>query len=160
MKLYPILLSLLLLLVWSCKEKTYVYEVNDLTVSPNSGEKTKQKSVEQFVSIAFANMYQRGISSSEMVHLSDLIRSIGDKQIAYEVIIAKMMTDPELSIPDMAEMRSDLSAFVAQTYRRFYVREPSEAEQTWWVNYLDTRPEITPQLVYYAFATSNEYYYY
>ena len=159
MRIY-LMLCLLCCSLWSCKEKTYVYEVNDLTVSPNSGEKTKEKSTEQFVSIVYANMFQRGISSSEMVDLSDLIRSIGDKQIAYEVIIAKLMTDPELSLPSSSEMRNDMPKFVTETYRRFYVRDPSEAEKTWWINYIETRPDITPELVYYAFATSNEYYFY
>ncbi len=155
-----IYLFILLLAVSACKEKTYYYEVNEVTVLPNNSEKDKEKTVEQFISILYANIYQKAISPDQLVDLTELIASIGDKKIAYETILAKMITDPEVTFPSNAEMRADVGKFVTDTYKRFYVRLPTEAEKTYFTNYIESHPTVTPELIYYSFATSNEYNYY
>ena len=151
---------LFLLTVSACKEKTYYYEVNDVTVLPNNSEKDKEKTVEQFIAILYANIYQKAISPDQLVDLTELIASIGDKRIAYETILAKMITDPDVVFPSNSEMRSDIGEFVVETYKRFYVRLPTEAEKAYFSNYIESHPTVTPELIYYAFATSNEYNYY
>ncbi|MEL6864294.1 MAG: hypothetical protein AAFP19_07745 [Bacteroidota bacterium] len=144
----------------ACKEKTFVYEVNDLEVSTNNGDKTKEKTPEQFITIAYTNIFQQALSTSEQVDIANLIRSIGDKQVAFETVIARLMTDPDINIPSAAEMHDNPEQFIRDTYRRFFVREPSQAEQTYFVNYIESHPDLDPALVYYSFATSNEYYFY
>ena len=47
-----------------------------------------------------------------------------------------------------------------ETYKRFLVREPTEAETTYFKNYINSDPNVTPELVYFAFALSNEYLFY
>jgi len=151
---------LFIFLVSSCTEETVIYDVNPITVTSNNGGKTKEKSTEQFLNVAYANIYQTALSPSELVELTNIVNSIGDKQVAYETIIAKMMSDPDVVLPSTDSMRSDLAIFITETYKRFYVRNPTEAEKTWWVNYLTTRTNLTAEHVYYAFATSNEYSFY
>ena len=46
------------------------------------------------------------------------------------------------------------------TYVRFLVRYPTEAERTWMRNFLTSNPAMTPELVYTAFALSEEYLHY
>lgn len=149
-----------LFLVSSCTEETVIYDVNPITVTSNNGGKTKEKSVEQFLNVVYANLYQTALSPSELVRLTNIVTSIGDKQVAYETIIAKMMNDPDVVLPSTEFIRSDLSAFITETYKRFYIRNPTEAEKTWWINYLETRTNLTAEHVYYSFATSNEYNFY
>ena len=149
-----------LLLFAACKEKTYYYEVSDIEVLPNNADKDKQKSQEQFINIAYANLFQQPLSSNELVDLSQLVTSIGDKQVAFEAIIAKMIGDPDVALPSEQEMRSDVEAFVIETYKRFFVRLPTEAEKTFFVNFIESHPNLTPEHVYFTFATCNEYYYY
>ena len=149
-----------LLLFAACKEKTYYYEVNDIEVLPNNADKDKQKSQEQFINIAYANLFQQPLSSNELVDLSQLVTSIGDKQVAFEAIIAKMIGDPDVALPSEQEMRSDVEAFVIETYKRFFVRLPTEAEKTFFVNFIESHPNLTPEHLYFTFATCNEYYYY
>ena len=158
MKYFPFLF--LLLLAVGCTEETVVYEVNPVTVTSNNGGKTKLKSTEQFLNVAYANLYQTALSPTELARLSDVVASIGDKQVAYETVIAKMMSDPAVVLPSTEDMRADLPAFITATYQRFYVRNPTEAEKTWWVNYLETRTNLTAEEVYFTFATSNEYAFY
>ena len=152
----------LLLFTLSCKEKTYIYEVNDLEVSPNNADKNKQKTEEQFINILYANLYQKALSPNQLVDLSDLIRSIGDKRIAFETITAKMMSDSEVLelLPSPEEMRSDVELFVIETYKRFLVRLPTEAEKTYFVNFIESHQNLKPEHIYFAFATCDEYYYY
>lgn len=159
MKYASLLLSFLFLLS-ACEERTYIYEVSDLEVEPNNSGKDKEKSPEQFLNIAYANLYQQALSPNQLVDVKNVITSIGDKQVAYEAVIAKMMNDPGIIIPGETEMRANLEQFVLDTYKRFYVRIPTEAERTFWINFLEANPDVTPDLVYFAFATSNEYYFY
>ncbi len=147
-------------LLSSCKEKTYYYEVNDVLVTDNNAEKDKEKTVEQYLSILYANLFQKALSPNQLVDLTEIVTSIGDKQVAYETIIAKFMVHPDVIIPSNANMRNNLEQFVVETYHRFYVRRPSEAEKAFFIHFIDTRPYLTPELVYVAFLTSNEYYYY
>lgn len=144
----------------SCTEKSYVYEVNEINVEPNNAGKDKAKVSGQYIAILYANLFQKALSPSQLVDYSELIASIGDKQVAYETIIAKFLTSPDVIIPSKSEMDGDLGKFIVDTYQRFYVRNPSQAEQTYFTNYLESHPDVTPELVYFSFATSAEYNYY
>ena len=157
---YVIYCFLILVFFTACKEKSVIYEIDQVTVLPNNAGKDKEKTSEQYVNILYANLFQQALSPSQQVDLAELITSIGDKQIAYETIIAKFMKDPSVSLPSNSEMRNDVGKFVSDMYRRFYVREPTQAEKTFFVNYINSRPNISPEHIYFAIATSNEYYFY
>jgi hypothetical protein len=160
LRILAFLLMASLFTTYGCEERPYIYEVNDIDVEPNNSGKNKEKSQEQFINIAYANLYQRPLSPNQLVDVSNVITSIGDKQVAYETIIAKMMGDPNISIPTSQEMRDDVEGFVLETYKRFFVRIPTEAEKTFFINFIESNPNVTPELVYFSFATSNEYYFY
>ncbi len=157
---YHYLSFLFLMLLISCTDRSYVYEVETLSIEPNNAEKDKEKTTEQYLNIVYANLFQTALSPNQLVDMTETITSIGDKQLAYETILAKLITDPSIAIPSNEEMRADLDLFISDTYKRFLVRLPSEAEKSWWKNYIKVRPNLTPDLVYFAFASSNEYYYY
>ena len=158
---YWLLLPILFIGLSGCKKNTsYLYEVNTVTINPNNGGKTKQKSQEQFINIAYANFFQEALAPNDLVDISNVVTSIGDKQIAFEAVISKMVADPSVIIPTNQEMRTDIESFVVEAYKRFYVRIPTEAEKTWWINYLESNLDVTPELIYFSFATSNEYYFY
>lgn len=146
--------------LFSCKEKSYVHEINEIDVAQNNADKNKEKSPEIFINVAYANLYQEALSTNRLVDATEAVLSIGDKQVAYEVLIAKMMVDPNVILPTNAEMRNDLETFIEEAYSRFYVRIPTEAEKTWWVNYLESHPNLTSEHVFFAMATSNEYNFY
>jgi hypothetical protein len=160
---YLLLFSLLFACcLWSCEEKSYLYEVDPVEVLPNNAGKNKPKTPDQYVSVLYSNLYRRGLSPNQMVDLTDLITSIGDKQTAFEVVTAKIMTHPDViaQIPNDEEMRADVEKFVVDTYKRFYVRVPTEAEKAFFINFIESNPNVRPEHVYYSFATSNEYYFY
>ncbi len=146
-----------------CKKKeefTDIYELDGLSAVPNSTGKIKLKTDEQYVSILYANLYQKGITTRLLSETTDAIYSVGDKQIAHESIVAKFMADPLIKIPTNQAMRADLDKFLEETYKRFFVRNISEAERAWFKNYITVTPEVTVEFVYTAFAISTEYQYY
>ena len=88
------------------------------------------------------------------------MESIGDKELAREVVISNFMNRPEIILPSNDFMRNETDAFLNETYERFFVRQATEAERQWFKNFLQSNPQISPELVYYAFALSNEYLFY
>jgi len=162
MQTFTKLLLLLFLFVFisSCEKDVYeVYEVNNLEVLPVNADKDKAKSDAQYVSILYTNYFQIPIGPNKLLEALNAIRSIGDKQIAYDMIVSKYLNQsPEM--PTKEEMDADPEAFIRSTYFKFLTRQPTEAELAWMLNYINSDSEITPDLVYLSFSTSNEYYYY
>ena len=154
-------LSLLLLLtIYSCQEEYDVYEINDLTILPVNSQKIKPKTVTQYISILYTNLFQKAIGPNKMLEAQKAIASIGDKQVAFDILVSKYMNDKSVVLPSEDEMRMNTEQFVRDTYKRFLVRQPTEAELKWMINYIESRPQLTPELVYFSFATCNEHFHY
>ncbi len=148
------------LLFTGCKKEVFVYEVDPVDLSQGAGDKDREKSNQEYAAILHANLFQTALSPGDLYEIDQCIQSIGDKQLAREVIISNFMNKPGVIIPTDTAMRADPDAFITDTYRRFLVRDPSEAERTWFRNLIVADPHITTELVYYAFALSNEHLYY
>jgi hypothetical protein len=144
----------------SCKKEDPQYEVNPVNIQPPNAGKTKVKTDAQYVSILYANLFQTALSSNKLVEITNCIESVGDKDLVHEVVISNFMNRPEIILPSDSLMRSDIDGFLRETYHRFYVREITEAERTWFKNYILSHPDITPEHIYFSFALSNEYQFY
>lgn len=158
-----LLISFLVAFGYGCKEEEKgpdEYLVNPATSLPPNAGKTKQKTDQQYVAILHANLFQYALSANEIFEISQCIESIGDKEIAREVIISNFMNEGDVQMPTNEEMRADLETFITNTYNRFLVRNPTEAEIEYFRNYIDANPNVTPELVYFSFALSNEYLFY
>lgn len=136
------------------------YGVNETPVNSQFIKKGKAKSDAQYISILSTNLLQKPISVNELVKTENVIYSIGDRALAYELIISNYMNSPSRQIPTDIEMRADIDAFIKKTYRRFFVRDPSELEVTFFRNYIEANPNVTAELVYTAFSASEEYQFY
>ena len=122
--------------------------------------KDKVKTAEQFVAVLYVNLFQKAISTKELVELERLIRSVGDKRLIYELIISSFLNDPDVIIPSDSEMRADIKPFLEETYQRFYVRKPSQLELEYFKNYLENNSNVNPEMVYFSFAISDEFFFY
>ncbi|MEO8066453.1 MAG: hypothetical protein ABI599_02045 [Flavobacteriales bacterium] len=154
-----VLLLFLPLLLCSCT-KELSYELNPVELQPPGTIKDQEKTNQQYAAILYANLFQDAMSANELYELDQCIQSIGDKELAREVIISNFMNKPGVIIPDEAAMRADIDAFVIETYNRFLVRQPTEAEKTWFRNYIEADPNVTPEIIYFSFAMSDEYLFY
>lgn len=163
-RLLGIVVAGAILLAVGCKKEEVVdnsnYLVNQENLYSSSADKDKRKTNEQWVSILYANLFQEALSANDVFRISQCIESIGDKRLAREVIISNFMNKPDVIMPTVQEMQADVDGFINESYRRFLVRNPTEAELTWYRNYINNDPNVTPELVYFAFALSDEYLYY
>lgn len=150
----------LLIAVSSCKKEDVIYGVNEVPAIPTNAEKNKLKSPAQYLAILHANLFQQALSSSDMVELTDVIEAFGDKSLIHEVIISNFMNKPDVILPPDSLMRANLDSFIVETYTRFFVRPPSELEKEFFRNYLQAHENVTPELVYMAFALADEYQFY
>jgi hypothetical protein len=156
-----VLCLLAVVLLGSCRRDEYlIYEVDQVPVQGVNYGKNKQKTTEQYIAILHANLFQRALSANQQVEISNLIESIGDKQVAFEMVVSNFMNRPDVIIPSMQEMRADVDGFITATYRRFLIRLPTEAEKAWFRNFIETNTFVTPELVYLSFALCDEYQYY
>ena len=91
----------------SCQKDVYeIYDVNEIEVLPINAQKTKAKRDAQYISILYTNYFQEPIGPSKLLQALDAIRSVGDKQIAYDMIVSKYLTNAPI-IPSKAEMDAD-----------------------------------------------------
>ena len=144
----------------SCQKDDIVYDINQLQSSSYNANKNKLKSVSQYISIVYANLFQKALSSNELFEITRCIESIGDKQVAHEIVLSNFMNEPDVIIPSDSLMRADLDLFLEETYKRFFVRDITEAEREFFLNYLNANPNVSSEMVYMSFALSNEYQFY
>lgn len=148
-------------LLASCKKDPEVlFELNNLELYPSAADKTKMKSNQQFVSILYTNLFQTAIPGSDVFEIDALFKSIGDQEVAKEVLISNFFNQQGVQLPTIAEMNGNIDSFITETYKRFFVREPSVAEATWVKNFIQNNPYMSPELVFFSFALANEYQYY
>lgn len=154
-------LVFLIVVLFSCKKDvSYIYDVNDTTVSQPGVSKPNVKSTLEFISIAYSDLFGTTIAASELTDLSLSYLAFGDKKFIEDLIIRNFLNKPGVVIPSQATMTADVPAFVNATYRKFYNRDPNEFEKWQVVNYINSNSTITPELIYYSFMTSDEYRYY
>jgi hypothetical protein len=145
----------------SCKKDiSYVYDVNDSTVTQPGVNKPNVKSTLEFISIAYSDLFGTSIGAGDLTDMSLCYLAFGDKKFIEDLIIRNFLNKPGVIIPTQAAMTADVPAFVAATYRKFYNRDPNEFEKWQIINKINGDPSITPELVYYSFMTSDEYRYY
>ena len=137
-----------------------IYEVNPVAVYASNAEKTKQKSAEQFASILCSNLTNKTLSGDALNNLSELMLSMGDKGLTNQMLLENFLGSPLISIPSNDEMRSNIDQFVTETYLKFFLRNPTEYEKYYFRDLISNDTSVTVEMIYSAFAQSNEYLFY
>ena len=144
----------------SCKKEEPIYDLNQIQSASYNANKNKLKSPSQYISILYANLFQKALSANELVEITRCIESIGDKEVAHEIILSNFMNKTDVTLPADSLMRSDLDTFLEETYKRFYVRDITEAEREFFLKFFESHPDVSVEMIYTAFAISNEYQFY
>ena len=159
-KLFLLLLCFSLVFAACKKEDDITYDVNQVNADSYNSGKDKLKSISQYISIVYANLFQKALSANELVEISNCIMSIGDKEVANEIVLSNFMNDTGIIMPSDSLMRSDVNTFLEETYKRFFIRNITEAEREYFKNFLETHPDVSVEMIYTAFSLSNEYQFY
>lgn len=155
------LLALMLLGIVACKkEKQVTFGVKEAVVYDDKSKKTKKKSEAEYISILYTNLYQTPISPTQLYKTQNVLVSIGDRNVANEMVLSNYFNTTGLQIPANTTMRSDIPLFIENTFKRFFLRYPTEGEKTFFKNYITRNPNLSVEMVYTSFATSDEYQYY
>ena len=152
--------SILLLIAGCTAEPDVTYGLQQLELDASNAEKDRVKSIDQWITILYADLFGEALGSAELFEVKQAFFSVGDQDIARATLVSNFMQDANVQLPDAGVMVQDPDGFIDDTYVRFLVRYPTEAERTWMRNYLASNPTMTPELVYTAFALSEEYLHY
>ena len=157
----PVWVLFLVVILSGCKkEYIYQFEVDDVNVTQPGAVKPNVKTDIEFISVAYTDLFGTLIPQNELDDLALAYSAFGDKKVIIDMIILNFLNDSAVDVPTEAEMDADVDAFVENTYQKFYVRQPTEFEKWFVRDKIQSNPDLTPELVYYAFLTSNEYRYY
>lgn len=139
-----------------------IYSINDVPIYSSNAQKNKQKTSAQYLSTVYSDLFQTTIPGNDLVNLTSILRASGDKVMMSELIINNFLNDQIVQgfLPTQAEMKNDIDVFIEDTYIRFYLREPTELENHLLKTMIEQDPGITPVMVYLAFSSSNEYWFY
>ena len=164
MRIFKLIIGLVLMVFFaSCKKNKGTFEVVDTPSYGDNLNKDKTKSNIEFHSILSTNLFQKPSSINELTRTDRVIQSCGDKTLINEVIISNYMNSANVKLPSRRMMVDSTERFVEETYIRFFIRRPTEAEKTWFTNYINankSNPYFRPELVYTAFSASDEYMFY
>lgn len=145
----------------SCKKDTsYVYEVDDVTVSQAGGNKGNVKTTTEFISIVYSDLFNTNIPTGILVNLQKAYEAFGDKKLIEDRIVRHFLDSSAVQIPSDATMRANIPVFVDETIVKFFNRNPDAFEKYFISNIIQSNADITPMMVYYACLTSDEYRYY
>ena len=142
------------------KEKNIIYDVNDVNVDKPDANKDYVKSLTEFISIAYTDLFGQNITQTQLQTLAVPYSGFGDLKLIEDMIIKNFLNSPSVIVPSDSEMRANVDQFLLDTYQKFFNRYPNEFELWHMRNLINENSDITPELVYYAIMTSNEYRYY
>jgi hypothetical protein len=158
-----VLLFLSSTLLNGCKKedsKVYSYGVNSVPITQDGVAKPNVKSTIEFISIAYSDLYGNTIDQTTLTNLSTGYSAFGDKKLIEDMIIRNFLNAPGINVPTLVTMNADVNLFVKDTYKKFYNREPNAFELWQLTDLIKSDANVTPELIYYSFMTSNEYRYY
>lgn len=150
-----------IVLSMSCKkEKVAEFGVAEQLIQDERTSKIKNKSEAEYISILYTNLYQKPISPNQLFKTQTVLVSIGDRSVANEMLLSNYFNTGQVIIPSDADMRSDIDAFVENSYKKFFLRYPNEAEKLFFKNYIGGNAKVSVEMVFTAMSVCNEYQYY
>lgn len=156
-------LALLLLNFSACKkdDPTFLFAVDEVTISQSSADKNRLKTDIEFVSIAYADLYGGSIDQGMLEDIIITYKSFGDKSMVIEMIIRKFIDDETSNIGSIdRNNQTSIENFVQKTYEKLYNRTPNAFEKWYLSDLIETETDINAEMVYFAMMTANEYRYY
>ena len=155
-------IALMAIVLTACKQDpSTIFEVEDVTVSLNEGEKNRLKTDIEFVSIAYTDIFSTNISQNNLEEIITTYKSLGDKSLVIEMIVRKFISEGGSTIQNIDRSSStSIESFVTHVYKKLYNRTPDAYELWYLTDVIQKDQDINASLIYYSMMTANEYRYY
>ncbi|MEL6676909.1 MAG: hypothetical protein AAFR61_32175 [Bacteroidota bacterium] len=162
MRSYLFTLIAFFFLLSGCQQEQdiYLYEVNPVDVTQDGANKQNLKSDLEFLSLAFSDLFGQTVPNSVLNMMVTAYNSLGDKTLVADILIRNMLNSPQAQVPGASEMRNNPQAFITATFNKFYIRDPQEYEIWFLTDLIENDQQITPEIIWYAVLTSDEYRYF
>jgi hypothetical protein len=141
-------------------EKQQRYELEDVSIRQFQSDKSIAKTDLEFLSVAYSDIFGQTIPANELRILSETYNSSGDKNAIINLIIRNFVNRQGAQVPTLFDMKDNPTKFINDTYKKFYVRQPTALEQKFWMDAIAQQETLTPHVIYYSFLVSNEYRFY
>jgi hypothetical protein len=151
-----ILLGILPLILPACGNAR-VYEAPTIHLKAPSLDKPNRKSTAQFLSIAWSDLFGSSIPPNELRQWLFAYEAFGDLKLMEEMIIKALISKAKDQIPAGEDMRDNLPEFIRNTYFRFLKRDPLPHEAWELEKMIRDDPGLSPEMIWYAVLTSDEY---
>ena len=112
----PVLaLATVMLLAGCTAEPDVTYGLLPLELNASNAEKDRVKPIDQWITILHADLFGEALGSAELFEIKQAFFSVGDQEIAREVLVSNFMQEEDVQLPDPGAMTSDPDAFIDDT---------------------------------------------
>src|SRR6185295_13603875 len=111
----------------SCKKeftRQDTYGINDVTVQQPGGDKSRVKTTTEFISIAYADLFNAPITTSSLLEIQQTYDAFGDKKLIEDMIIRHFLSSSSIKIPTNTAMRADVPKFTQDAIEKLLNRKP------------------------------------
>ena len=100
-------LILFVFVIVSCKKEQHIgYGLENTNVYEDKSRKTKKKNDAEYISILYTNLYQTPISPNQLYKTQNVLYSIGDQDVASEMLLRSMRVQCGITRPTMNEVHT------------------------------------------------------
>lgn len=154
MRLRTLIIIAFIWLASGCRDRR---DLGEVTVGGQPLKKKQYKTHEQFIQIAYIDLFNQTIEPQKLSSAKHIFDSQGDDDINYGLFVRELIKQAvDRIIPDNV-MRQEPEKFVEQSYLRFFGRYPNGYEQKILVDAIRQDKSLTTAKVYYILMTTKEY---
>lgn len=154
MKSIVLILLLSSLVLTGCGEKK---DLGEIIVSGNATKKRQLKTHEQFIQIAYIDLFNKTISPQRLSSAKQIFDSQGDDDISCRLYIRQLLKEATDQIPAANIVKQDPEKFVEQSYLKFMGRYPNGYEKKLLEDDIKADTSASAAKIYYILMTTQEY---
>jgi hypothetical protein len=132
-------------------------DLGEIVVRSIPLKKQHYKTHDQFIQIAYIDLFNKTIEPQRLERVKQLFDSQGDDDINYDLFIKELIKEASPGLPPDAVMKGDPGKFADQSYLKFFGRHPSGYEKKILVDEINNNKSVSVSRIYYILMTTEEY---
>ena len=137
-----------------CGEKK---DLGEIIVSDTAPKKRQLKTHEQFIQIAYIDLFNKTISPQRLSNAKQIFDSQGDDDISYRLFVRQLLKEANTELPAAGVIKQDPAKFIEQSYLKFMGRYPNGYEKKLFEDDIKNDTSISAAKIYYILMTTQEY---